>query len=450
MKAVSEQIEARLAFHRIDQATIDLLRESRHFIMSLLPDALEAFYAHIAEIPEIGSLFRNDARMQHAKSSQLQHWALMLEGWFDDEYVEAVTKVGETHNRIGLEPKWYIGAYNFLLAELIGGIGARPTKWWRLGRSRHDATALQKALSKVILLDTDFAIAVYIGAGERERRTLIEKLGKTLNESVGSVVTSLSAAAKDMHYAAQNLTQSAEMTMSQVGAVATATDDTSSNIHAVATAADSIAQSITQISQEVEVASAVASHAVAISGETVRRMNKLSEASRQIGVIVELINKIADQTNLLALNATIEAARAGAAGKGFSVVAQEVKTLAGQTAKATADIELRIEEVRASTEAAGAGIESIADVVQRINGIAETIATSMQQHDMATKRIASTVQQISHGTVEVSASMRDVNRATMTTTAGAAQMLTSAGDLAAQAERLKNEVANFLAHVAAA
>ena len=83
---------------------------------------------------------------------------------------------------------------------------------------------------------------------------------------------------------------------------------------------------------------------------TAEKMRRLSEGAQQIGTVIDLINNIAGQTNLLALNATIEAARAGEAGRGFAVVASEVKSLAEQTAKATAEIAGQIGDIQGATD----------------------------------------------------------------------------------------------------
>jgi hypothetical protein len=97
---------ARLAFIRLDEATREALRELRPLVMKALPAVLDEFYVHIAKFPEAARVFSNEAQMGQARQAQLRHWGTILEGTFDDTYVRAVTKIGETHNRIGLEPRW--------------------------------------------------------------------------------------------------------------------------------------------------------------------------------------------------------------------------------------------------------------------------------------------------------------------------------------------------------
>src|SRR6266704_6893506 len=103
----------------------------------------------------------------------------------------------------------------------------------------------------------------------------------------------------------------------------------------------------------------------------------LAHGAQKIGDVTKLIQNIADQTNLLALNATIEAARAGEAGRGFVVVASEVKALAIQTAKATEEISAQIAEVQSATRQAVDNVGAIASIMGDIDGFTSAIATAV-------------------------------------------------------------------------
>src|SRR6202043_3766552 len=131
-------------------------------------------------------------------------------------------------------------------------------------------------------------------------------------------------------------------------------------------------------------------------------MKRLAEGAQKIGAIVEMINSIAAQTNLLALNATIEAARAGDAGRGFAVVAPEVKSLAEQTAKATADIATQVGEMQASTTESDDAIAGITTTIKSLNEISTAIAAAVEEQGAATNEIARNVQLAAKGTGEVS------------------------------------------------
>src|ERR1700730_6098848 len=121
-------ITARLAFNLIDKDTVATLAENKPFILAALPPVLDEFYDHVVKFSETSKFFKNRDHMMHAKQMQLNHWTIIASGRFDQTYEASVTKIGEVHNKLGLEPRWYIGGYNFLVSSLIGAIASKlPT-----------------------------------------------------------------------------------------------------------------------------------------------------------------------------------------------------------------------------------------------------------------------------------------------------------------------------------
>ncbi|HEV3397257.1 MAG TPA: methyl-accepting chemotaxis protein, partial [Xanthobacteraceae bacterium] len=175
----------------------------------------------------------------------------------------------------------------------------------------------------------------------------------------------------------------------------------------------------------------------------------LSAASADIGKVVLLIQAIAEQTNLLALNATIEAARAGEAGKGFAVVASEVKQLATQTSKATEEISGRINAVQGATDQAVAAIDNVDKTIARINEIGSRIAAAVEEQGAATSEISRAGRHAAEQTELLAASLVRLLEAANETSSSSQDVVASASGLSDQAASLKRQVDEFLSHIAA-
>ncbi len=217
----------------------------------------------------------------------------------------------------------------------------------------------------------------------------------------------------------------------------------------VAAAIEELSASAREIGGRLTRSSEVAERAVSEVDQTNGQMTELRLSADQIGTIIGLIDSIAGQTNLLALNATIESARAGEMGKGFAVVAQEVKGLAGQTAKATADISARIfrypglhrDVLGPSPASAGPSWKSVRH---------HAIAAAMEEQNATTAEVAPQHQQAASGTHEVTMNIVGVEQAAQASSAAALQVLSSATDLSRHAETPAGEVTHFLETVRAA
>ena len=284
---------------------------------------------------------------------------------------------------------------------------------------------------------------------DERRRSDLLTLADGLESSVKGVAESVSGAADAMRGTAGDMVGIANEASRQARAVSEASAAASSNVQTVASAAEELTTTTAQIAKQVAESAEVARHAVAESGRTTATVQSLAGAAQRIGDVVQLINDIAAQTNLLALNATIEAARAGEAGKGFAVVASEVKSLANQTAKATEEIGNQIRAIQDATRGAVGAIDDITAVITRINEIAAGVAAAVEQQDATTREIARNVQQAAGGTASVSQNITGVTQAADDAGNAAKLVLSSAGELAGEAERLLSEVDRFLTGVRA-
>jgi methyl-accepting chemotaxis protein len=283
-----------------------------------------------------------------------------------------------------------------------------------------------------------------------QRKADMHKLADEFQAAVGNIIDTVSSASTQLEAAANTLTKTAEVTQDLSGAVAAASEQASANVQSVASATEEMTASVNEISRQVQESSRIAGDAVNQAQQTDARINELSQAAGRIGDVVKLITAIAEQTNLLALNATIEAARAGEAGRGFAVVASEVKALAAQTAKATEEISTQIAGMQTATQDSVAAIKEIGGTIGRISDIASTIAAAVEEQGTATTEIARNVGEAAKGTTQVATSITDVNRGAGETGSASAQVLASAQSLSAESHHLRTEVDKFLSTVRAA
>jgi methyl-accepting chemotaxis protein len=263
-------------------------------------------------------------------------------------------------------------------------------------------------------------------------------------------VNAVSATAAQLEGAARLLTTTAGTTQQLSLQVSEAAQSACSNVQSAASAGEELSTSFAEISRHVQESSTIAADAVRQAGMTGGRVAELSDAANRIGDVLQLITQVAEQTNLLALNATIEAARAGEAGRGFAVVASEVKQLASQTAKATEEIGRQIAGMQSATRDSVTSIRDIDATIQRISGLAASMAAAVEEQSAATREIARSVANAATSTSDVAVNIGDVSRGTTDTQAASTQVLTSAQALAKDGERLKREVEAFLTTVRAA
>jgi methyl-accepting chemotaxis protein len=283
-----------------------------------------------------------------------------------------------------------------------------------------------------------------------ERAEKLDQLTKDFDQTISGVIGLLASATTELQSTAESMSATAEETNRQSNTVASASEEASRNVQTVATAAEELSASITEISRQVNQSSDIAGRAVEQAECTNKQVEGLAEAAQKIGEVVKMITDIAEQTNLLALNATIEAARAGEAGKGFAVVASEVKNLATQTAKATGEIGQQISGIQSATGGAVEAIKAIVKTIGEISQISTSIASAVEQQGAATGEISNSVQEVASGTREVSSNIVNVSQAAGETGSAATQVKASSAQLARQSDDLKVAVEKFLAGVRAA
>ena len=317
-----------------------------------------------------------------------------------------------------------------------------------VGDNARAAKTFKENLIRIEQMEAAQKEAEAVAAASRKADMI--KLADEFQAAIGGIVNTVSSASSQLESAAGTLTTTADNTQELSGIVAAASEEASANVGAVATSAEEMSASVVEIGRQVHDSSRIAGEAVKQAEKTDARINELSQAAGRIGDVVKLITAIAEQTNLLALNATIEAARAGEAGRGFAVVASEVKALAAQTAKATDEITTQIAGMQVATQDSVSAIKEIGATITRISEIANTVASTLEEQGAVTTEIARNVGEAARGTAQVAEKIVEVNRGASATGAASGQVLGSARALSDESSNLKTAVEKFLNNVRAA
>lgn len=304
----------------------------------------------------------------------------------------------------------------------------------------------------------------------RHFNKFIEKLQKmiaSITRNADTVVTfasdlsatsvQVAATAEEMSTQTTTVASATEEATANINTISSSTEEMSASANSVASAIEEMSVSLNEVAANCQKELNIAVEANTLAQNSKTTMGQLSAAASSINKVIEVIKFIADRTNLLALNATIEAASAGSAGRGFAIVATEVKALAKQTADATKEIEKQIKEMQSGTESTVKAFERVSKVIEEVNTISQTIVAAVEQQSATVNEIAKNVSQMSIGATEVSRNVNEsalglqevsgtisgVNNGIQDTASEIAKVKASSVELATLSSNLKNLLSQF-------
>lgn len=501
LRGAVHAVETRLAEYQDDELTVKMLMMRRHekdFMMRVqqryidrLDTRVEEFFAIWNTRPYAPLVLEEVGNLMRAYQSDFHNWTrarLELEASITqvNTAYEALAPVFErialsaTQGRAEAASRLSSGTQRTMqvaIGFIILIFGAVTTLTWTIGRSiaqpikqttqtmsrlargetvqvtgqdrRDEIGAMARTLdvfqremrAAADLRDEQEAVEFQAREDRRAQRLV---LAEEFDRAVGEIIKKQSTAAGELSRTAQSLQTAAESAGTHSMDVMAAAQQTSSNAQTVAAATEELSNSVREILRQVDDSTLSADTAIMESETAATKISELADAVTEIGQVVALIQDVAEQTNLLALNATIEAARAGEAGKGFAVVASEVKTLAEQTGDATETIRNQIRSISERTDAAVDSISRMGATIANLSRLSGEVGRAVQEQGNATQEIATHIAEAASGAGFVSKAMDGLSITISDANAASQQVHGATSQMAGQAYVLEAEVSEFL------
>jgi methyl-accepting chemotaxis protein len=437
----TQDLTRRLEFLRIDDETRSALAKVAPLLEVALPEALDRFYGILRQTPDLVRHFHDEAHMGKAKGHQCTHWKVVGSGSFGADFVRRVTRVGEVHAHIGLEPRWYIGGYALILESVLGRLIEDLWPKGLFAGKREAGAEAGKVVGSVVkaaLLDMDYAISVYLDAAEAakkraqeeainsERSLVVGSIGKALErlaerdltyrmdedvpEAYGQLLTDFNNAVGQLESTVQSINGSIDMIRSGTHEIATASSDLAQRAERHAIHLETTVSSLEKVADSSRSRTSRGGDdggaTATVIGRAIQAMKQIEESARQISQIIGVMDEIAFQTNLLALNAGVEAARAGSAGRGFAVVASEVRGLAQRSATAAKEIKALISDSSSLVDRGAKLVVEAGKAMEEFGGVMDMIDQTTQQNAAMAEQSTAASQALARQADELASLMR--------------------------------------------
>jgi len=363
---VTHELKQQLQLIDLTVEDLQIVRLIRHDVAEWMPQMVDAFYAELVRVPELKQLIERHSTLERLKGTLAQHILQMFDGQVTPEYIAIRKRIADRHVRIGLHNKWYIAAFQKVLNVFSRQV--EQSTWPVLERVR-----IVQSVGKLFNLEQQIVLTMYEDTVEDERQQVSDaklRVGQTVQKSTEE----LAAMSEQSSASFQEMERHAQQVSVTTGTIATQLSHAAKEAEAGVDLVEAETKRFEQV--------------VAEMTRTTEQMTQLAFLSQEIERIAGMVTAISDQTNLLSLNASIEAARAGEMGRGFTVVAQEIRKLAEESKRSAAEASSIAQEITFK----------MGQVSERMNGTEQSVVQTTEE----LARVVTAFTTISHQTVDVS------------------------------------------------
>ena len=440
---IAPELVQRLKNYGLDRHGRETLRELQPIIASLFDAAIDEVVAGCLKLPHVAEHWRrHGAELRRIEKVQFNE---LLRGEFDARYIETSRKTVEQEFALGFEVRARI-----ICGAVIMKVAAEKLREHAMFfRKPERLSILSQAISFDLATTYTYYLELVDRASEKRRRDIDDAISG-FNGTIGEVIAAVKGISSSLSAALAVMQRNADDTLQRLTSAAATSAKIAEGVDQTVAAANELNDSIRNIGEETARGLEKTRTAVANSEQAEKTVRELNEATEQIDSVVAFISKIAAGTNLLALNATIEAARAGELGRGFGVVASEVKALANQTARATDDISRNIVAIHEKTGLAVNDIASVASGMHELTVAATTVASAIEQQEVVTQTISRNIKMVASNSAQSADEIGSIEKLASQNVATVNEIGEWTARLTQHARELESKVLDFFARVRAA
>lgn len=364
--------------HKALKASAPLFTEELDELLQDLEEALRL---------AAGGAHDSTERVGKEPDSHVLHWRRAVGGVVDEASRDCFRAYGQACVARRVPAQAYVASRAHLLDRLLH----------QALTERSLSAMVASGLARAVFIDLAEGLAAYLDAHGDSQRVEMEQMAQAINDEMAHASGAIANHSRDLNEVVADMAGAIEGVGSAAVIVTDSSDQTSGSMACVASAVEELLASSREVGRQADDASRLVGLAIERTNEAAAEIDRVLEASSEAGKIIDLITGIAQKTNLLALNAKIEAARAGPAGQGFAVVAEEVKLLSTQTASATQDIAGRISAMTSATQSAVGAMGGVVSSVREIDAVARHVSENSSAQLLALTEVSSSAHRAAGG-----------------------------------------------------